>query len=51
MNIYLLYTSVYMASKVIRIKEAGKWKNIPWDGSFSDERRIKTRCECARCLK
>ena len=46
-----VYTLVYMASKVIRIKEDGKWKNVPWDGSFSQERVIKTRCECKRCEK
>lgn len=44
-------TPVYMASKVIRIKEAGKWKNIPWDGTFTEERRIKSRCECKRCVQ
>ena len=44
-----VYTLVYMASKVIRIKENGKWKNVPWNGTVSQEREIKTRCECSRC--
>jgi len=44
-----VYTPVYMSSKIIRIKAGGKWKNIPWDGTFTAERRIKTLCECSRC--
>jgi hypothetical protein len=46
-----MYTPVHMASKIIRIKEGGKWKNIPWDGTFLAERKITTRCECKRCIQ
>jgi hypothetical protein len=50
MIIYFMYTPVYMASKVIRIKVGGKWKNVPWDGTLQLEQKIKSKCECARCV-